>query len=217
MPTSESFDVRATPVQQRGLERVDKLLDSSARIIDSHGIAGLTTSAVAEDSGSSVGVVYRYFPNVDALLAALADRNRQRFMIEIANRIEQGGAPDWYAFVRLCIETFSDFARAEPAFSTLRFGDVIALRYAHRQATTNDTLAKFLDAFLHEQYGFEITPDLTFATELAMECADAVTRRSFFTSPEGEPRFTEAAVRIITAILYPHSPGGHHISVPGLA
>jgi len=216
MPTSEPLDIRATPVQQRGLERVDKLLDSAARIIDAQGIAGLTTSAVAEDSGSSVGVVYRYFPNVDALLTALAERNRNRFMSELANRIEQGAAPSWYDFVRLCIVTFADFAREEPAFSTLRFGDVIALRYAHRQADTNDELAKYLDAFLHARYGFELTEDLHFATELAMECADAITRRSFFTSTDGEPRFTEAAVRIITAILYPHSPGGQPIAVPGL-
>lgn len=216
MPTSEPLDIRATPVQQRGLERVDKLLDSAARIIDSAGIAGLTTSAVAEDSGSSVGVVYRYFPNVDALLSALADRNRQRFMEEIARRIDDGLAPDWYAFVRLSIETFADFAREEPAFSTLRFGDVIALRYPHRQAATNDTLAKYLDAFLHERYGFELTEDLHFATEIAMECADAITRRSFFTSPDGEPRFTEAAVRVITTILYRCSPGGSPIVIPGL-
>jgi len=217
MPTSEPpLDVRATPVQQRGLERVDKLLDSAARIIDTAGIAGLTTSAVAEDSGSSVGVVYRYFPNVDALLAALADRNRQRFMVELGERIEQGAAPTWYDFVRVCIETFADFARKEPAFSTLRFGDVIALRYAHRQAATNDTLANYLGMFLHERYGFELTEDLHFATELAMECADAITRRSFFTSPDGEPRFTQAAVRIITTILYRYSPGGQPIVIPGI-
>jgi len=210
------LDVRATPVQQRGLERVDKLLDSAARIIDAAGIAGLTTSAVAEESGSSVGVVYRYFPNVDALLTALADRNRQRFIAALEERIAEGAAPSWYDFIRVCIETFADFARKEPAFSTLRFGDVIALRYAHRHAATNDVLASFLESLLHERYGFELGDDLRFATEIAMECADAIMRRSFFTSPDGEPRYMEAAVRVVATILYRYSPDGRPLVIPGL-
>lgn len=213
--TAEPLDIRTTPVQQRGLERVDKLLDSAARIIDQQGIAGLTTSAVAEDSGSSVGVVYRYFPNVDALLIALADRNRQRFVTELTDRVERGAAPNWQSFIRVCIRVFADFSRREPAFATVRFGDVIAMRFTTRQVTANQELALGLDQFLHDLYGFEQTPALHFATELAMECADACTRRAFFTDPKGDERFIAASERIIAAILYPHAPGGHEIDVPG--
>jgi len=216
MPTSEPLDVRATPVQQRGLERVDKLLDSAARIIDSQGIAGLTTSAVAEESGSSVGVVYRYFPNVDALVSALAERNQQRFMAELGERLERGLAPTWHDFVRICIDTFADFSRDEPGFSTLRFGDIIALRYTQRLANSTAQIGGALEVVLHAHYGFEQTDGLRFAIEVAMECADAITRRAFFLTPEGDARFTDAAVRVIIGILHPHSPGGQRILIPGL-
>ena len=77
--------VRTEPVQQRSTERITSLLDAAAHLIDQNGIDGLTTSDVATRSGSSVGVVYRYFPNIQSLLRALAIRNLERFIDRIKN------------------------------------------------------------------------------------------------------------------------------------
>ncbi|MBR22507.1 MAG: hypothetical protein CMF57_08735 [Leifsonia sp.] len=53
--------MRTEPIQRRSSERIELLLDAAAALIDDHGIDGVTTSAVAKRSASSVGVVYRYF------------------------------------------------------------------------------------------------------------------------------------------------------------
>src|SRR5690606_28170896 len=74
-----TLSMRTTPVQQRGADRITQLLDAAAELIDDQGIDGLTTTAVAARSGSSVGVVYRYFPNIQALLRGLAARNHQEY------------------------------------------------------------------------------------------------------------------------------------------
>src|ERR1700761_1291447 len=78
-PPALQARVRTEPVQQRSAQRVAHLLDAAAAFIDEQGIDALTTSDVAARSNSSVGVVYRYFPNVQSLLRALAARNLARF------------------------------------------------------------------------------------------------------------------------------------------
>lgn len=207
-------DARAIPVQQRSAERVDKLLDAAAQLIDEVGVAALTTSAVAERSGSSVGVVYRYFQNASVLILGLAERNRERFSVELAGRIQRGEAPNWRAYVRACVASYATMARTEPAFATVRFGDVIAMRLNPKNATKNDELGVALMEFLIEHYGFEATEALEFTTTVAMETTDAMVRRGFQVEPDGDERFIEAAAMMSIQLLYPHSPGGAPIVIP---
>jgi AcrR family transcriptional regulator len=54
---------------------VDRILDAAARIFESEGYHATTTNHVAERAGVSVGSLYQYFPNKDALLVALAERH----------------------------------------------------------------------------------------------------------------------------------------------
>lgn len=65
--------VRA-PRQQRSIEKVELMLEAAMRLLDKGGMASLTTNAVAQTAGVSIGTLYQYFPNKDAILDALADR-----------------------------------------------------------------------------------------------------------------------------------------------
>lgn len=62
---------RKQPSQQRSHQMVNNILEATARILVERGYAGTNTNAVAELAGVSVGSVYQYFPNKDALIAAL--------------------------------------------------------------------------------------------------------------------------------------------------
>ncbi|MFT4113093.1 TetR/AcrR family transcriptional regulator [Silvibacterium sp.] len=72
--THEAVQPRKTPLQRRSVETVVAVLESSARILESHGFEGFNTNAIAERAGVSIGSLYQYFPNKDALLSALIER-----------------------------------------------------------------------------------------------------------------------------------------------
>ena len=89
---------RRRPQQQRSRATVDGILDAASHLLDADGIDALTTTAVADRAGISVGSLYQYFPSKEALVAAVIERHQQEIMqvvrgelAEVANQpIEQG-------------------------------------------------------------------------------------------------------------------------------
>lgn len=63
------------PVQRRSEATVDTILEAAAQIFRMHGAKGATTNRIAERAGVSIGSLYQYFPNKEALLVALMERH----------------------------------------------------------------------------------------------------------------------------------------------
>jgi AcrR family transcriptional regulator len=196
--------VRTEPVQQRSTQRVTLLLDAAAGLIDENGIDGLTTSDVAARADSSVGVVYRYFPNIQSLLRALAARNMQRFTESIFNQIGSDSV-EWRRTLDTAIDTFIEFNRSEPGFRALRFGDIIDDRFLEPEFSNNGVLARAFVGLLSEKYTFQPNEQILFDIEVVIEIADALLQRAFILDKRGDPRFIEAARRISNDYLLNHS------------
>lgn len=64
-----SQGVRRRPVQARSQATVAALHQALAQVVVQHGEAGLTTQAVADRAGVSIGTFYQYFADREALLA----------------------------------------------------------------------------------------------------------------------------------------------------
>ncbi len=66
---------RKRPIQARSEVTVAAMLDASIHVLLAVGYRKLTTTLVAERAGVSVGSLYQYFPNRQALLAAVVERH----------------------------------------------------------------------------------------------------------------------------------------------
>lgn len=66
---------RKLPRQARSRATVDAMLEAAAQVLVEHGYEGATTARVAERAGVSIGSLYQYFPNKEALIAALVERH----------------------------------------------------------------------------------------------------------------------------------------------
>ncbi len=73
VPSSDAT-LRRQPRQSRGQRRVDLLLDAAATVIVRLGVQGATAEAIALEAHTAKGSFYQFFPNRDAVLAALALR-----------------------------------------------------------------------------------------------------------------------------------------------
>jgi AcrR family transcriptional regulator len=64
---------RKQPSQSRSRQTVDAILEAAARVFASRGYEQTNTNHIAERAGVSVGSLYEYFPNKDAILVALVE------------------------------------------------------------------------------------------------------------------------------------------------
>src|ERR1700712_2912157 len=71
---SPTISSRKEPRQTRSTGLVADILEAATRVLAEEGARRFTTARVAERAGVSVGSLYQYFPNKDAILFRLQSR-----------------------------------------------------------------------------------------------------------------------------------------------
>jgi AcrR family transcriptional regulator len=98
---------------------VSAILEGAAQILEAGGLAGFTTNAVAGRAGVSIGTLYQYFSDKDALLRALAERQMKLTIAEVARALRDEGEASIEqrvrAVVRAVINAFHGRQRARKA------------------------------------------------------------------------------------------------------
>lgn len=84
----ERLKPRKKPVQTRSGATVEAIREAAIQVLLADGLTRLTTTRVAERAGVSVGTLYQYFPNKEALLFALLSQHFE----EVAGALEQVSA-----------------------------------------------------------------------------------------------------------------------------
>ena len=78
---------RKLPQQDRSKFTVDVILTATAHILTEVGYDKTSTNRIAERAGISIGSLYQYFPNKEALIAALRDRHVSSMMAVIESKL----------------------------------------------------------------------------------------------------------------------------------
>lgn len=196
--------LRNEPVQARSAARLEALLDAAASIVDEVGFERLTTAMVAERAGASIGTVYRYFPDRIALLQALGARNFDRVLDRVSVEIVDPTHENWISALAASFGVLVVAFRDEPGFRGLRVGDVIDLRPVPTERTYKSLIADRLLEGLVERFGVEVTDEVRFTFEAALEISEALAVRAFSRVPEGEDAFLLVGREIVYGLLSPY-------------
>jgi AcrR family transcriptional regulator len=83
-PVAVALRPRKSPVQARSAATIDALHVAAIQVLTRDGLSRCTTTRVAARAGISVGSLYQYYPNRDALLAAVLEQH----LDEVAGAVE---------------------------------------------------------------------------------------------------------------------------------
>lgn len=81
--TASHPGLRKSPQQERSKHMVDRIVAAGRQVLVEHGYERATTNRVAEAAGISPGSLYQYFPNKEAVLAAVVEA----YSTEIAEQL----------------------------------------------------------------------------------------------------------------------------------
>jgi len=73
----QSLSLRRQPKQQRGKERVEKILDAAAAVFNEVGYDTATTHLIAAKAGTAIGSLYQFFPDKAAIFKAMELRHTE--------------------------------------------------------------------------------------------------------------------------------------------
>jgi AcrR family transcriptional regulator len=195
---------RKSPSQARSRATVATLLEAAARVFASRGYAGATTNHIADAAGVSVGSLYEYYPNKDALLVALVDAHiteGQALLDAVAARVLSPSCSLRDA-VACLVEAMIDLHARDRKLHRVLFEETpLPPRVRRRLEDAERTMAERLSRYLAGRP--EVTvPDEDLAATILVQTIEALTHRLVIHGEPAEHPAQEAEmVTLITAYL----------------
>lgn len=197
--------LRRAPVQRRSAERLGRILDACAELLDETGYDDLSTRAVAERAGVPIGSVYRFFSNKRAMAEALAHRNLDEYAARVTERLAESGTDGggWREAMDVVVDEYLAMKRGAPGFALVEFGMPVPV--TARPDQPNHLVADRLRELLGERLGLEESGEagerVRVAFLLAVETADALLRLAFRVHPDGDPVVVAETKELLRAYL----------------
>jgi AcrR family transcriptional regulator len=118
-----TFEPRKTPVQTRAAVTVDAISEATIQVLLTQGSARLTTTRVAERAGVSVGTLYQYYPNKQALLFAVLSDHFDKVSSAVETACAQARYKPLADMIRTVVEAFVDakMARIDVSLALYQF------------------------------------------------------------------------------------------------
>ncbi|MFI0927486.1 TetR family transcriptional regulator [Streptomyces sp. NPDC021012] len=203
--------LRRAPVQQRSAERLARILDACAVLLDETGYEQLSTRTVAARAGVPIGSVYRFFGNKRAMVAALAHRNLDRYAERISDRFAAAPILDAHGAIDGVLDEFIEMKRTVPGFALVDFGlpaaapgEAAADGAAEAAAEDpNRLVAERICALLATHLGRAADEELHRKVLVGVETADALVRLAFRADPGGDAALVAETRCLLHAYLAP--------------
>lgn len=105
---STSLQPRKAPKQSRSMTTVQVIGRATIQVLQSQGLERLTTTRVAERAGVSVGTLYQYYSNRDALLLAVLRQHLDTVELAMVNTCDRMQGCSRVAMARALVHAFLD-------------------------------------------------------------------------------------------------------------
>ena len=168
----------------------DAILDTTTALVTEHGLLGVTMSQIAEETGIGRATLYKYFPDVEAILLAWHDRQVAAHLHYLSEIREQGtGAGERLEAV---LDAYALLSRHSRGHQDAGFAELLHRddRMGRAQRQVHEMIRDLLAAAAKEgEVRDDVPPD-----ELATYCVHAL-------MGAGTQRSKAAVRRLVTVTL----------------
>lgn len=194
---------RRSPQRRGSKVTVDTIFQATARILERDGIAALNTNRIAEVAGVSIGALYGYFPDKQAILVAMArrqlDADREAVLGAIAPVVEDPDAPVERIAIRAVIAAYAHHTKVRQLIMQNMFATGLGAEVTQPTREVAELLSRRFAGLAGPGRSAPSSARLfivTCAVEAAVRAA-AYERMPFF----GTPEFEDELVRLVLGFL----------------
>jgi AcrR family transcriptional regulator len=162
---------RRRPVQGRSQETVRRILEAGSRLAATIPIDEITTSRIAEAAGLTIGAVYRFFPDRDAVLEAILLGCVERFRDVLVAHIEETNPASREALVDGLIDVYIRFTELEPGLRALAIAGYKTVHSVAEDHAAALELARAMRRHLVMRLGYADTEELWLHIVVSVEAA----------------------------------------------
>lgn len=208
MPRSPVRAPRNAPTQRRSRERLARITRAAGELCAQQGADAVTMEAIAERASTSIGSLYRFYPNRDALLQAVAEQ----YVADLATLLdrEDGTTAELAALplaqlVDAVLEPFEAFQRAHPGYFAILFAPQGSSALRAVRGRLRERLADRLEAIIRARVPRMHAPKRRRVALTAVEAARALLQFIDRTVPRVEQAAMRTELRaMLVAYLGPY-------------
>jgi len=202
VPAQPSLSPRKLPRQGRSKATVQAILDAAARVLVKEGYEGASTNRVADTAGVSVGSVYQYFPNKEALVGAVIDRHLDQMSELLQSKVLALADAPIPVAARELVTVLLEAHQVEPKLHQVLLEEVPRVGKLDRLHRVGDEVALMLRQYLEERREHVRPRNLDLAIFLLVTSVEAIahaiiTRRAHRATPEMIEEITALIVRYL--------------------
>jgi AcrR family transcriptional regulator len=200
-PRRPDDKLRNTPTQARSRARLRRVLDAADALLAVEGAEAFTTTRVAEVAAVPIGSVYRFFPDKEAIVEALAIRYWSDFEDLVAGAAEVDeleSLPDAGSFV---IDTLAAGFRARPGFIALWYGGLRTEAVRDATRPTREAIAASIGSILARHWPAAAPGARATAARMVVLAGDGLLREAFRRDHQGDRALLEESKLMLHSYL----------------
>lgn len=195
--------MRRTPVQERSQDTIQQIFAATSSLLVKMPLEQITTSRIAEQAGISVGALYRFFPDKQAIIDAIALRHMDEFRSRLQGKLLRSLLADGPQFLNTMVDAYVAFLDERPDFRTIALGQHVSAKARQQQTAPGAGPGGLVRLFMVKWLGVAESPDLDLCLRVATEAGERLIVFAFAQPTETErAKVIEEMKRLLGSYLF---------------
>jgi AcrR family transcriptional regulator len=195
------LSLRNAPLQARSRASLGRVLDAAEVVLERDGAEHFSTTAVARMAGVSVGSVYRFFPDKQALAEALAVRYWSDFADLVAGVAEADALEPVADPASAVLDVLAAGFRARPGFLALWYGGLRTERVRDRTRDARQAIATSIEHILAVHWPAAPQHARAATAEMVVLSGDGLLREAFRRDLDGDAALLAESSVVLSSYL----------------
>jgi AcrR family transcriptional regulator len=206
---------RRVPVQPRSHQTVQRVLDAASSLLNHLPLEDVTTTRIAVEAGLSIGALYRFFPDKQTIIDAIAVRHVEQFrdsleqsvMLKLERDLADLANFNPAILLNDVVNAYVLYLDQHPDFRAISFGRHISAATKEREASPNVGLPALLKNFMLERLGIPNTSELDLMLRVVSEAGERLIAFAYEQPTcQHRDRVIAEMKRMLSGYLFPAHP-----------